>query len=52
MLHGRRGETRSGPSREPLLAEHELVIGEIVLEEVERGLTRKLRVAPNAAMPT
>jgi predicted nucleic acid-binding protein len=29
-----------------VLAEHELVIGEIVLEEVERGLTKKLRVPP------
>jgi len=28
-----------------VLVEHELVIGEIVLEEVERALTRKLRVA-------
>jgi predicted nucleic acid-binding protein len=29
-----------------VLAEHELVIGEIVLEEVERGFTKKLRVPP------
>lgn len=32
-----------------VLAEHELVIGEIVLREVERGLTRKLRVADEVA---
>ena len=32
-----------------VLAEHEFVIGEIVLEEVERGLTRKLRVAHEVA---
>lgn len=29
-----------------VMAEHELVIGEIVLEEVERALTKKLRVSP------
>jgi putative PIN family toxin of toxin-antitoxin system len=29
-----------------VLAEHELVIGEIVLEVVERALTKKLRVPP------
>jgi predicted nucleic acid-binding protein len=28
------------------LVEHELVVGEIVLEEVERALTKKLRASP------
>jgi putative PIN family toxin of toxin-antitoxin system len=32
-----------------VLAEHELVVGEIVLEEVERSLTKKMRVAREVA---